>query len=194
MTTQTATCVAAVIAASGAIIAGLIAKYDLLLLFKRSRLNLTGTWQGVSIYMPIDIFNVGSECIYRFSAEISQFGGTIRIKETIDEFFDIDGNRIDGHAVRVIEGKGKVLGDRDIIIQFREKDNLTCGTMYLTVNTWGKELQGMIAVSNPYFGTPAGVKVVLRRAGEKQLTYDDIGVRKVKAMAEAFLKENREQG
>ena len=83
MTTQIATCLAALIAATGAVIAALVAKYDLLLLFKRTRFNLTGSWHGLSIYMPIDIFNVGSECIYKFSAEISQFGGTIRLNRTI---------------------------------------------------------------------------------------------------------------
>ncbi len=139
--------------------------------------------------MPVDIYNVGSECVYKFSAQLRQFGGTISFTETIDEFYDIDMTRLEKHPVRIVEGKGRVLGDKDAIIQFKEKSSLTCGTMYLTVDTWGNELQGIIAVRNPYFGTPAGVKIILRRVGQKAVSADDLSVSRVKVMADAFVKD-----
>jgi len=193
MTEPTASVIVAVIGGAAAIVAALIAKYDLLLLLKRTKFNLSGAWHGMSVYMPVDIYNVGSECVYKFTAELKQFAGRVRFTETIADFFDIDMTRIDNHPPRIIEGKGRVLSDKDVIIQFTEKNSMTCGTMYLTVNTWGKELQGIISVRNPYFGTPAGVKIILRRAGERAVTAEDLGVRRVKAMADAFLREKAQE-
>ena len=164
MTVPTATIIAAAIGAFGAAVVALITKYDILSLFKRTKFNLTGSWHGMSVYMPVDIYNVGSECVYKFTAELKQSGGKISFSENITEFYDIDLTRIEKHPPRIIDGKGRVLSDKDVIIQFNEKDSLTCGTMYLTIDTWGKELQGIMSVRNPYFGTPAGVKIVLRTA------------------------------
>lgn len=180
------TILTAIISALGLIISALIAKYDIVQIFKIRKFNLTGTWYGMSVYLPVDIYNVGSECIYEFTSEIKQIGSKIIFKETITKFYDIENNEIEKHLARIIKGQGKVLSDKDIIIQFTEENSLTCGTMYLTIDTWGKELQGIVAVRNPYFGTPAAVKIVLRRAGEKKVTKDYIGLNRIKAMAEAF--------
>jgi hypothetical protein len=117
---------------------------------------------------------------------MKQFGSGLDFKQTMTEFYDIDMRKIEKHKLRISKGKGKLLNDKDIIIQFKEVDSLTCGTMYLTIDTWGKELQGIISVRNPYFGTPAGVKIVLRRAGEELITPEYIGIKRIKAMADAF--------
>ena len=144
----------------------------------------------MSIYVPIDIFNVGSECIYKFSAEISQFGTRIRFKEIINEFFDIAGNRIEGTPARVIEGNGQILEEKNIIVQFREKGSLTCGTMYLTTNNRGTEIQGIVAVQNPYFGTPVCVKIILRRSNEQHVTFEEIGAKRIQTMITALFDRN----
>lgn len=191
MTASTATVIAALIGALGVVFAALISKYELLPIFKTTKFNLTGAWHGMSIYVPIDIYNIGSECVYKFCADINQYGGKISFYEKITDFYDIDLTKIEDHSPRIIKGKGKVLGDKDVIIQFKEKNSLTCGTMYLTIDTWGKELQGVLAVRNPYFGTPAVVKIVLRRASEKDVTPNDLGIAWVKCMAETLLEQQK---
>ena len=188
MTLEFATVLAAIIIALASIASTVMIKYDLLPIFKKTKLNLTGDWRGLSAYFPIDIYNVGSECVYEFSAQITQSGSKIKFRENINQFFDIDMNLVENHSARIIVGEGKFLSDKDLIIQFTELGSLTCGTMYLVVDTWGKELTGIIAVRNPYFGTPAGVKIILRRVGEKAITSDELGLPKIKAMADAFLK------
>jgi hypothetical protein len=191
MTQQTAMVISACVASASAIIAALISKFDLLLSFRKTKFDLSGKWYGMSVYLPVDIYNVGSEAVYKFSAELRQSGARLKFEETIEEFYDIDMSKIDKHPIRVVRGSGKMLSNKDVILHFDEKDSLTCGTMYLTLDTWGKEMQGIISVRNPYFGTPAGVKIVLRRIGEKPVTIEDLGLARIRAMADAFRAEQK---
>ena len=161
-------------------------KSDIKSRFEKSRLNLSGTWKGISIYLPVDIYNVGSECVYKFTASITQKGKKLNFVENIYEFYDIDMNKKETIKPRLVVGSGKMLGDSDLIINFNEPDSLTCGTMYLLANNNGSQLSGMISVRNPKFPASAGVKIVLRKDSEPELTVDDLNLDRIKAMADAY--------
>jgi len=180
------TLLAAIVGAIGVIVAAFISKYDVLLFFRRpSPFNLSGEWQGMSIYIPIDpLKEEGKECIYKFSVNISQFGGIIRFEETIYEFFDIDCKKIEGTPSRIIKGKGRFISQNEIIIDFEEKYRLTTlGTIYLKLHDSGNELRGIIAIRKPSRSTPVSVKILLRRISEKLVIFDDLEVKKVKKMS-----------
>lgn len=190
MNPETATVFAAAIGAVAVLIAALISKYDLFSLFKKTTFNLSGNWQGMSVYMPIDSYNVGSECVYSFSAVIKQSGNRLKLLETIKDFFDLNMTKLE-LPLRIIEGNGKIVGEKDVIIQFTEKGSVNHGTMYLSSNSWGKELQGIIAVRNPYIGTPSIVKIILGRSDSTPVTPEKLGINKVKAMVDAVLKHDK---
>jgi len=176
---------AAIIAAIATIIAALISKYDMLSLIWRAQFNLSGEWRGMSVYIPINIFNVDSECVYKFSARISQIGRKITFNETIENFFDINMNPLT-RLPRQIEGKGKLFGDQDVIIQFKELNSSTCGAMYLVVDRRGIELEGIVAVTNANFHRPVAVRIILRRIDQEEVTEDELDLPRVKAIANTF--------
>jgi hypothetical protein len=53
MKIETATIVASLIGVFGVIIAAIVTKYDIYQMFKIRKFNLTGTWYGMSIYLPV---------------------------------------------------------------------------------------------------------------------------------------------
>ncbi len=186
MDKETAIIIAACITATATTISAFIVKNDYLNIFKRRKLNLTGTWLGISSYIPIDSYRKGSECIYKFSAEIKQLGSRVTLEESITEFYTLELQRIDGQSIRKIEGKGKLFSDCDLMIQFKEADSLTCGTMYLTSCAWGKELKGIIAVRNPHLGTSVAVKVLMRKSGGAEINEKDIDIERIRTIAKTL--------
>jgi len=163
-------------------------KNDLKSYFAKSELNLSGKWNGMSIYLPVDICEADNECIYKFTAQITQKGKKIVFKETIYGFYNIDMKPKD-MLPRIVVGSGKMLREQDLFISFNELNSLTCGTMYLRANDKGTELSGIIAVRNPYFPVTAGVKILLRKEGEPLITEKDLNLERVKAMADTFTKK-----
>lgn len=176
-----ATVLAACIAAIAALIAAIIAKYDIHLLFRRTDTKIEGEWRGFSVYLAGKVYDPTTEALYKVNAIFKQFGSRVTMKEKIDEFFDIRGNRLEGIVPRQINGKGKVIGSGDVIITFTEAGSRTCGTMYLKVNTYNNEIEGILAVRNPHIGTPVAVKLLLRPMDKPPVQPHDLEIEHIQS-------------
>ncbi|MDD4822032.1 MAG: hypothetical protein PHI48_05690 [Bacteroidales bacterium] len=167
------TIIAAIITTSGAIITAIITKKEWILFFEKPKIKLDGKWKGISIYVPLENDN-DLECVYKINADIEQKGRRIKLTENIYEILDFNNNVLRKEP-RTFVGKGKIMREQDITIDFNEKRGLTCGVMYLVSDYWGNELKGLMAVTNPYCGKPVVVKILLRRVDKEDIKVDDLG-------------------
>lgn len=151
----------------------------------KSKLNIEGQWQGMSIYIPLQN-DSDHECIYKLRVTIKQNGPYIKFKESIYEIFD-DQHTLMQRPERIVKGQGKFHGDKDIIIRLQEQKGLTCGVIYMISDYWGNELSGYIVVTNPFDGKPVVVRILLRRAGNQIVKVDDLKFEELKFIHDKFL-------
>ena len=182
MTTQVATIVAACIAAVGAILAAIISKTNIIPRFRRTRLKISGKWHGWSIYIPVDNYNPGTECVYKIQAEFNQRGSHVSMNETLQEFFDLEMNRLE-QKPRHFVGKGSIVGESDVALDFHEIGGLSYGTIFLVINPTADELEGVIALRNFYVGRPVSVKLSLRRIDDKVPPVEELGIDRLRILA-----------
>lgn len=149
------------------------------------KLNISGEWQGMSLYIPLQNDN-DHECIYKLRVTIKQKGAYIRFEENIYEILDFD-NQLMGRPERKVKGKGKFHSDKDIIIRLQESDCLTCGVIYMVSDSWGNELAGYIVVTNPFDGKPVVVRILLRRSKDRAVQISDLKFDDIKFIHEQFL-------
>lgn len=152
----------------------------------KSKLNIEGRWQGMSIYIPLQNDN-DYECIYKLRVKIRQRGPYINFEEDIFEILDIN-NNIMGRQERKVRGKGQFYGDKDIIIKLQEEKGLTCGVIYMISDSWGKELFGYIVVTNPFDGRPVVVRILLRRTDDKAVRISDLNFNDIRFIHDQFFK------
>jgi len=169
----------AAIGALATILAAVISRGDMAVALKPTALSVEGQWHGISVYVPIDSYSPGSEAIYKFDIEFQQTGSRLRFREWIQEIRDTEGTLLP-QAGRVVKGKGRVVNDRDIIMEFVEEGSLTRGTFYLTADNWVRNVSGVITVRNPHFGAVATVKVLMRRKSEPVPTLAELGWQRLK--------------
>jgi hypothetical protein len=144
---------------------------------------MTGKWHGWSVYVPIEgFFFTDREAIYQVIAEFEQKGRHVSMTEVLKEIYNIDGARLEQYSPREFVGKGEMVSEADVTLNFQEKGGLTCGTMYLVLNTWGDELYGIVAVRNPYVGKPVAVKILLRRIEKQMPSLEELGIDRIRNM------------
>lgn len=151
----------------------------------RSKLDISGDWQGMSLYIPLQN-DTDHECLYKLKVKIKQSGPYLSFEESIFEILD-DCSQIMSRPERIVKGKGKFYGDKDIIIKLQEDRGLTCGIIYMISDSWGKELFGYIVVTNPFDGKPVVVKILLRRTSGQIVKVNDLKFDELKFIHDKFL-------
>lgn len=151
----------------------------------KSKLNIDGRWQGMSVYIPLQN-DSDHECLYKLRVKITQRGPYLYFKEDIFEILDSK-NNIMMRPERTVIGKGKFYSDKDIIIKLQEEKGLTCGVIYMVSDSWGNELSGYIVVTNPFDGRPVVVKILLRRTDDKVVGLSDLNFNDIKFIHDKFL-------
>lgn len=151
----------------------------------RSKLDISGDWQGMSLYIPLQN-DTDHECLYKLKVKIKQSGPYLSFEESIFEILD-DSNQIMSRPERIVKGKGKFYGDKDIIIKLQEDRGLTCGVIYMISDSWGKELFGYIVVTNPFDGRPVVVRILLRRTGDQTVKVNDLKFEELRFIHDKFL-------
>lgn len=166
--------------------------YRYILCFRKSKINISGEWKGMSIYIPL-VEDKDLECIYKLNIKIEQRGGVVDFYEDIYEIRNIY-NEPMGRDKRKVKGKGRFYNDKDIIINLEENAGMTCGIMYLVVTeTWGNELGGMIIVTNPFDGKPVVVKILLRRNDKEDVKLEDLGFYDLKSIYSHYFKLKKDE-
>ncbi len=89
----------------------------------KSKLNIEGQWQGMSLYIPLQN-DSDHECIYKLRVKIKQRGPYIIFEESIYEILDDNHSPLQ-RPERIVKGRGKFHGDKDIIIRLQEQKGLT---------------------------------------------------------------------
>lgn len=151
----------------------------------KAKLNIEGEWQGMSLYIPLQN-DPDHECLYKFKAKIKQTGSYISFEENIIEILD-ENNQVMSRPERIVKGKGKFYGDKDIIIKLQEEKGLTCGVIYMISDSWANELSGYIVVTNPFDGKPVVVRLLLRRSRDKVVQIQDLKFDEIKFIHDKFL-------
>lgn len=151
----------------------------------KSKLNIEGQWQGMSLYIPLQN-DSDHECIYKLRVTIKQNGPYISFKESIYEILD-DQQTLMKRPERIVTGQGKFHGDKDIIIRLQEQKGLTCGVIYMISDYWGNELSGYIVVTNPFDGKPVVVKILLRRTDGNIVQISDLNFDEISFIHNHFL-------
>ena len=118
-------------------------------------------------YLPIHLSRSGigpsdPEHFFRIRVEITQRFYRVTLKETIEEIFDSSGKKIPNVEARKFSGQGMVVNGINLALIFDEIAGLTCGTMLLTMDTWGNQLSGAMIVRN-VDGKPVVAEVILCR-------------------------------
>lgn len=169
-----ATISASIVAAIAAVVTAFIAKYDLHLLFQASPLNLSGSWKGRSAYLAGRLFDPSTESLWKVDTDITQRGRSIKMSVTLTDFYDLKGKKLNGIAPRQFSGTGKLKGDQDVVVTFKQTNGLEHGVMYLVADLRGMELEGILVVRNPTLAGPVAVKFLLCREGHRTVGFDDL--------------------
>ncbi|HEX9965281.1 MAG TPA: hypothetical protein VGB04_09905 [Allosphingosinicella sp.] len=133
---------------------------------RKKALHVTGTWQGWSVFRPVELrrksYHSDDEHYFQVTVDLKQRFGRVRFRETIHAVYRRDGSKVENVPERRFTGSGQVIGGVNLGIIFDEDEGLTCGAMFLTMDTWGKELAGATVVRN-VDGKPVLADVVLWR-------------------------------
>jgi hypothetical protein len=174
----------------GVVATGLLDKYDVIHMFRRSKLNVTGKWHGWSLYIPLEgYFYRDHEAVYRVEAEFKQTGRRIQFTETLTAIYNLYGKRLKDKSPREIIGSGQMVGEADLTLTSREKSSLTNAALYLMTNTFGDEIRGVIAVTSPTIGRPVAVRLLLRRINKEMPSLDELGIEKIRTLVEPVRDE-----
>jgi hypothetical protein len=144
-------------------------RYDkfYLMFFRHTKLNFSGTWVGLSIFLPSPYQRItDDEHFFNLSIEIKHRGSHLRMQQVIVDITTFSGEKVRMAGSRKFLGNGRVIRDSNVLVQFDEENGLTCGVMYLVSNTWGTRLEGIVTARSVE-GEPALAKVVLLREHEK---------------------------
>jgi hypothetical protein len=153
---------------------------------RRTPRNITGIWQGWSVYVPVDgFFFEDREAIYRIEAEFGQRGQRLTMRERITRIYSIDGRPLDQIPTREITGSGRFSSDVDAIVTFSSKDVSFSGTMYLALDATSNELYGILVVRPRHNARPVAVKLLLRRADDTLPTLEDLGIDRIRRLSES---------
>ncbi len=129
-------------------------------------LSLSGNWRGWSIYRPVDLSSPSAhsdpETFFRLDVKLQQTFKRIALEETITDIYSASGKRLPDISARKFKGYGSVIGGINTGLVLDEIAGLTCGTMFLTLDTWGKELSGLGIIRN-VDGKPVVVEILLVR-------------------------------
>lgn len=134
--------------------------------FRKKAMKATGTWHGWSIYRPTHL-SAGSthrdqEHFFKLRIVLAQRFYRVTFTETIEEIFDVAGNKLQNIRARSFTGHGMVVNGINLALIFDEVAGLTCGTIFLTMDTWGNQLSGAMVVRN-VDGKPVVAEVLLFR-------------------------------
>jgi len=143
-------------------------------LINRTRFNITGKWVGWTIYLPSPLSpNLNTEYFFKVEVTIKQRGRRIHAIEAINEIYDIAGKKIETGGSRDFTGQGRMIGDTNVVLIFAERAGLTCAATYLVLDTWGRELYGILVARNRD-GKPVTLKMTLVREGRNAPTLDEL--------------------
>jgi hypothetical protein len=148
--------------------------------------DITGTWRGWSVYIPVDGFFFGDrEAIYRIEATFKQRGRHLRMTERLSKIFDIDGNALDHIAGRDFTGNGIWTGRTEFTLSFDEYLSVSNGVMMGTTDPEASEITAMLLV-RPRLGAPAvAVKLLLRpEDASDELELDDLNLRRIRRIVD----------
>ncbi|ESA37759.1 hypothetical protein N836_35905 [Leptolyngbya sp. Heron Island J] len=183
----TATLVASLIGAIAVVASAIITKYDLYLVFSRSRINISGEWRGYAVYVAGEFSEPpNAEALYRVNFRFNQIGSLVFMEARVVEVFDIYVTQIPNSPARFLKGKGHMLRGQDIVIAFANQGSLTCGTIYFTLNTFLREMDGIVALRNPLLGKPVAVKILLRRESETPVQPEDLNLEPIRTLIESM--------
>ncbi len=137
---------------------------------RKKAMKATGTWRGWSIYRPTHL-SAGSahrdpEHFFKLHIVITQRFYRVTFTETIEEIFDAAGSKLQNVRARSFTGRGMVLNGINLALIFDELEGLTCGTIFLTMDTWGNQLSGAMVVRN-VDGKPVIAEVILFRGPQQ---------------------------
>lgn len=175
---------AASMTSAAIIISAIIAKYGVPYFFKRNS-NLPkveGKWEGMSIYLPINHFHTGSECLYDVQVSLIHEGNErYSISENISKVYDFYGNDLHSGS-REIKGSGKRVRTREFIFDFEEAQTDTSGTIYLFADSRYKQLSGFVSLKNPYHEVPLTNQIILTREGGNPVTREQLPIEAVNCL------------
>lgn len=135
-------------------------------LFRKKALRVTGTWRGWSVYQPTQLRSGSNhrdeEHFFKIIVNLTQHFNRVSFTESIEEIHSSNGSKIKNVSARKFSGQGGMVGGVNVAIIFDELEGLTCGTMFLTLDTWGNQLTGAMIVRN-VDGKPVVADVLLTR-------------------------------
>jgi hypothetical protein len=150
----------------------------------RAGSNISGSWHGWSVYLPVDgYFFEDREAIYRTNVTFKQRGQSITMREQLVRIYDIDGRLLDHIPVRTITGRGKFFNGVDAAVSFG-RDAPTSGAMYLALDQAQQELYGMLVVRPRKNARPVAVKVLLRRSEVTIPTLEELGIDRIRRLSD----------